>query len=153
MPSGLERDTSSQFGRCQDLGSVLLQKNILHAKVPSRRKYWNSPDSCLGHCFFLCKWNGPEVKVVRLTSSQLVIFEGNPVSASWTGVGTFIFDTVKFGLAQVGTSIALDFVVLAYPLPILFGLHMQRRRKVAVGLIFWLGALYVVLHYHTRISH
>lgn len=45
------------------------------------------------------------------------------------------------GLAQVGTSIVLDLLVLCLPLPIILSLHMPRNRKVAISLIFWLGAL------------
>lgn len=56
-------------------------------------------------------------------------------------MGTFRFDTVALGLAQVGTSIALDFVVLLFPLPVIWTLHMPPRRKIAIGMIFWLGAL------------
>lgn len=60
---------------------------------------------------------------------------------SWTGKGRFRFDTTKFGVAQVGTSIALDIVVLIFPIPVLLGLHMKTRRKIGIALIFWLGAL------------
>ncbi|KAL4736673.1 hypothetical protein BDV11DRAFT_207414 [Aspergillus similis] len=73
--------------------------------------------------------------------SQLVLFEGDPISASWTGIGRFRYDTVAIGESQVGTSIALDFVVLMFPLPVIWRLHMPTRRKIAVALIFWLGAL------------
>jgi hypothetical protein len=45
------------------------------------------------------------------------------------------------GLAQVGTSIALDVIVLTLPLPVIYRLNMKRTRKIAVALIFWLGAL------------
>ncbi|MCJ1351571.1 MAG: hypothetical protein MMC33_001555 [Icmadophila ericetorum] len=70
----------------------------------------------------------------------LVLLEGNPIDTSWTGNGVFRFNVTSFGLAQVGTSIALDILVLVFPLPILYGLHMRTHRKVAIGLIFWLGA-------------
>ncbi|PVI03883.1 hypothetical protein DM02DRAFT_694976 [Periconia macrospinosa] len=69
----------------------------------------------------------------------LVVFQGNPVSASWTGKGTFNFDVVSFGLAQGGTSLALDVLILTFPLPMIWNLHLQRRCKIAVGIIFWLG--------------
>jgi hypothetical protein len=61
------------------------------------------------------------------------------VSASWTGKGRFNFDIVSFGLAQAGTSLTLDILILTFPLPMIWNLHLQRRRKVAVGMIFWLG--------------
>ncbi|KAI1761978.1 hypothetical protein GGR53DRAFT_503358 [Hypoxylon sp. FL1150] len=70
----------------------------------------------------------------------LVLCESDPVSGSWTGQGRFRFEPTPLALGQVGTSIALDVVVLCFPIPIIFGLHMPTRKKVAVGLIFWLGA-------------
>ncbi|CBF83087.1 hypothetical protein AN3257.2 [Aspergillus nidulans FGSC A4] len=73
----------------------------------------------------------------------LVLFEGDPISAAWTGIGRFRYDTVAIGESQVGTSIALDFIVLMFPLPVIWRLHMPTRRKIAVALIFWLGALQV----------
>lgn len=45
------------------------------------------------------------------------------------------------GEAQVGTSIALDVLVLCMPLPIILKLHMTMKKKIGVILIFWLGAL------------
>jgi hypothetical protein len=45
------------------------------------------------------------------------------------------------GLAQVGSSIALDVIVLVLPIPVIYRLNMQPSRKIMVMLIFWLGAL------------
>jgi len=70
----------------------------------------------------------------------LVLLQGNPIQTSWTLQGVFRFDGTALGLAQSGTSIALDIIVLASPLPIIFGLHMDLKRKVGVMFIFWLGA-------------
>ncbi|KAK0631017.1 hypothetical protein B0T17DRAFT_462298, partial [Bombardia bombarda] len=69
----------------------------------------------------------------------LVLTQVDPISASWTG-GRLRYDSVTLGLAQVGSSIALDFVVLCFPLPVISRLHMAAKRKLAVSLIFWLGA-------------
>ncbi len=41
---------------------------------------------------------------------------GDPISAAWTGQGRFRYDVSATGVAQVGTSIALDFAVLCFPL-------------------------------------
>ncbi|RAK90787.1 hypothetical protein BO79DRAFT_252970 [Aspergillus costaricaensis CBS 115574] len=70
----------------------------------------------------------------------LVLLEGDPISMSWTGEGHFRFDTVALGLAQSGTSIALDVAVLLLPIPVLWSLHMRPHKKFGVLLIFWLGA-------------
>lgn len=71
----------------------------------------------------------------------MTLFQGKPVSAAWTGVGVLQFDTVTLGLAQCGSSIALDIIVLLFPIPIILGLHMATRRKIAIIGIFWLGIL------------
>lgn len=70
----------------------------------------------------------------------LVLFQSDPFDGSWTGKGRLRFDSAKLGLAQVGTSIALDFVVLCFPLPIISRLHLVTKKKVAIGMIFWLGS-------------
>lgn len=74
----------------------------------------------------------------------LVLVEIDPFSGTWTGEGKARFNTAALGLAQVGTSIALDVVVLTFPIPVIATLHMPRQRKVAVGMIFWLGSFCVV---------
>ena len=72
---------------------------------------------------------------------QLVIFQVDPVSDAWTGKGHFTVNATAFGLAQAGTSLCLDVLVLVLPLPVLSQLHMKTERKVAVGIILWLGGL------------
>ena len=76
-----------------------------------------------------------------LTMPKLVLLETDPVSGSWTGQGHSRFSPTPLALAQVGTSIGLDIFVLCLPLPFIFKLHMATKKKIAVGLIFWLGAL------------
>ncbi|KAI0542083.1 hypothetical protein GGR58DRAFT_453900 [Xylaria digitata] len=51
----------------------------------------------------------------------------------------FRYDLIAVGLAQVATSIALDVLVLCLPLPVLFRLHMDLKRKWAIVLVFCLG--------------
>lgn len=73
---------------------------------------------------------------------QLILFQGDPITASWTpGRGHLRWNSTALGLAQVGSSIALDVIVLCFPIPVIFGLHMRTQRKVAVTLIFWVGGL------------
>ncbi|RYP09458.1 hypothetical protein DL764_001283 [Monosporascus ibericus] len=54
------------------------------------------------------------------------------------------FNTTALGLAQVASSFVLDIIVLCLPLPVIWGLNMQTKRKVTVVLIFWLGAFCAV---------
>ncbi|MCJ1405150.1 hypothetical protein MMC11_008376 [Xylographa trunciseda] len=70
----------------------------------------------------------------------LLLIQGDPISATWTGIGILRFDSTALGLAQVGSSIILDIIVLCLPVPVIFGLHMRTQRKVAIAMIFWLGA-------------
>lgn len=51
------------------------------------------------------------------------------------------YDLSSMGLAQVGSSIALDIVVLCFPLPIVFRMLLSPRKKFMVFFMFWLGAL------------
>lgn len=65
----------------------------------------------------------------------------DPISGAFTGTGRARFNSASVGLAQVGTSIALDVLVLCFPIPVIFKLQLSTQRKWAVSLIFWLGAL------------
>lgn len=69
---------------------------------------------------------------------------GDPISKAYTGVGVWRYDVEAVGLANVGTSIALDVLVLCLPLPVISTLHLRTRKKVAISLVFWLGILYVI---------
>ena len=81
----------------------------------------------------------------RLDSSlqpyQLVLLQGDPITAAWTGQGIIRFDSTALGLAQVGSSICIDLLVLCTPIPVIAKLHMRPRRKFAIALILWLGSL------------
>ncbi|KUI71215.1 hypothetical protein VM1G_07108 [Cytospora mali] len=90
--------------------------------------------------FRVCVWIAIATVVFwGLVFFFLVLTQVDPISASWTG-GRLRYNSTALGLAQVGTSIALDFVVLCLPLPVISQLHMASKRKLAVSMIFWLGA-------------
>ncbi|KAI1373129.1 hypothetical protein F4677DRAFT_430333 [Hypoxylon crocopeplum] len=70
----------------------------------------------------------------------LTALQGDPLDSPWQlNTGSFRYDIASVGYAQVGSSIALDFLVLCFPLPVISSLHMAFARKVSVALIFWLG--------------
>jgi hypothetical protein len=73
----------------------------------------------------------------------LILFEIDPISFPLTMV-KLRFDTAALGLGQAASSFALDVLVLCLPLPVIFKLNMKWERKVAVALIFWLGAFCAV---------
>jgi hypothetical protein len=75
--------------------------------------------------------------------AQFTLTDARPVSEPWSGHTTLPYDTTALGLAQVGTNLGLDVVVLCFPIPVISRLHMPTSRKVAVGMIFWLGILSV----------
>lgn len=80
------------------------------------------------------------VSVWGLVFFFLVLTQVDPISASFTlGESRLRYNSTALGLAQVATSIALDLLVLCFPLPVISRLNMNRARKVAVSLIFWLG--------------
>lgn len=53
------------------------------------------------------------------------------------------YDLATMGIAQVASSIALDIIVLCFPLPIVFRMLLSPRKKFMVFFMFWLGALWV----------
>jgi hypothetical protein len=72
----------------------------------------------------------------------LLLFLYDPVDAAWGArPGVPRFDAAMLGYAQVGSSIALDVLVLCLPLPLIYKLHLEKKRKIAIAFIFWLGAL------------
>ena len=75
----------------------------------------------------------------------MIAFQVDLVEATWKGGGRFRFDSSKLGLAQVGSSIALDAIVLCFPLPVISTLRLERKKKWSIGFIFWLGSLCVVV--------
>lgn len=73
----------------------------------------------------------------------IVLLEIDPIAFPLTAV-TLRYDSTAVGLAQVSSSFTLDIIVLCLPLRLISQLHMKRSRKVAVILIFWLGAFCAV---------
>jgi hypothetical protein len=48
-------------------------------------------------------------------------------------------DPVMLSLARAGSSLALDIVILAYPIPKIAKLHITPQRKLSIALVFALG--------------
>lgn len=98
----------------------------------------------MGIDFLFCKYSirRHSVQVAKkLTTYQIILLQGKPVSAAWTGIGILQFDTVKVGLSLCATSMGLDIIVLCLPIPVILGLHMNTQRKIAVIGMFSLGLL------------
>lgn len=53
---------------------------------------------------------------------------------------------VPSGYAMVATDIATDLITLLIPIPIVLGLHMDKRRKMLTLLAFLIGALLVITY-------
>ncbi|KAI0198932.1 hypothetical protein F4808DRAFT_231209 [Astrocystis sublimbata] len=70
----------------------------------------------------------------------LTALQGDPLDSPWKLTGGFRYDITAIGYAQVGSNIALDFIVLSLPLPVISKLRMARTRKISLSLILWLGA-------------
>ncbi|KUI65713.1 hypothetical protein VM1G_00061 [Cytospora mali] len=73
----------------------------------------------------------------------VVLLEIDPVAFPLTEV-TLRLNSTTIGLAQVASSFTLDIIVLCLPLPVISRLNMKSQRKIAVVMIFWLGAFCVV---------
>lgn len=133
--------THSRRQRRQDRHSSVLPTFVRHPKIQDR-----DVDS---HCHNRVLWyhilygeRSTDCKPLRLlTRPQLFIFQLDPISAAWTGLGRLRFDDYAVGIAQAALSMVLDIMVLTFPLPMIFQLHMPLRRKVFLALIFWLGIL------------
>ncbi|KAI0883800.1 uncharacterized protein GGS22DRAFT_166123 [Annulohypoxylon maeteangense] len=73
----------------------------------------------------------------------VIFLELDPITFPLTTV-RFRFDSTALGLGQVASSFTLDLIVLCLPLPVISRLNMKSERKIALILIFWLGAFCVV---------
>ncbi|KAI1858734.1 hypothetical protein JX265_010406 [Neoarthrinium moseri] len=95
--------------------------------------------------FKKCAWTAiGVVSIWGVLFFLLVLVQIEAISLSDMFKSKLRFDSTAMGIAQVGTSIALDFVVLCFPLPVISRLQMGRNRKWAVALIFWLGIFCVL---------
>ncbi|KAK8117398.1 uncharacterized protein PG998_005679 [Apiospora kogelbergensis] len=68
-----------------------------------------------------------------------ILFQGDPRDFIVEGKQEFVLDPIAVGQAQVVGTLVLDFVVLLFPLPMIFGLQMPMKRKIGLALVFWLG--------------
>ncbi|KAL2273547.1 hypothetical protein FJTKL_04448 [Diaporthe vaccinii] len=88
----------------------------------------------------VCIWIAIGVIVawcIVFTGLLITLFD--PISESWHGA-RMRYDLTTMGLAQVGSSFALDVLVLCFPLPIVFSMLLSPRKKFMVFFMFWLGA-------------
>ena len=70
-----------------------------------------------------------------------MLFAGDPISDSWTHMGTPRYDFAPMLEAYAYTDILIDVIVLAMPIPMIRSLHLDMKRKLSVGGIFSLGLL------------
>ncbi|KAI1474783.1 hypothetical protein K445DRAFT_315183 [Daldinia sp. EC12] len=73
-----------------------------------------------------------------------VLFQIDPVSLEQIDKVRLRYNSTALGYAQVSTSIALDVLVLCFPLPVIYRLHMNLKRKLLILCVFWLGIFCVV---------
>lgn len=74
-----------------------------------------------------------------------IVFQCSPVSVLWTMLEMdqrpFCVDTMPFFYANSISDVLLDVAILAMPVPLVWGLRLSVRKKLAVGGMFMLGAL------------
>ncbi|KUJ07234.1 uncharacterized protein LY89DRAFT_743236 [Mollisia scopiformis] len=88
----------------------------------------------------------------------VMLFAGDPISDSWTHLGHPRYNVAAMLVASSYTDIIIDIAVLALPIPLIKGLHLDTKRKLSVVGIFSLGLFCVVassvrLHYFVQFSH
>lgn len=90
------------------------------------------------------------------------MFSSTPISDSWTSLehrtGHSVISIPDFQLSLAAINLALDFTIVCMPLFVISKLHMDRKRKWAVGGIFMLGAFCCVasiirLYWFVRLKH
>ncbi|KAI2628671.1 hypothetical protein GGR54DRAFT_356489 [Hypoxylon sp. NC1633] len=124
------------------LGSCLVQLPLTAVKIAILLFYKRIFPTRI---FAICTWVAiAVVSVWGVAFFFLVLFQISPVSLELIDKVHLTYDSTALGLAQVATSIALDVVVLCFPLPVIYNLHMNRKRKWLIFLVFWLGAFCVV---------
>ncbi|KAI1183939.1 hypothetical protein F5B17DRAFT_104779 [Nemania serpens] len=124
------------------LGSVLVQLPLTSVKIAILLFYKRIFAT---RTFAIWVWVA--ITIVSLWGALfffLVLFQITPLNFEIINKVTLRYDSTALGLAQVATSIALDVLVLCMPIPVLFRLRMDPKRKWAVFFIFWLGIFCVV---------
>jgi hypothetical protein len=80
----------------------------------------------------------------------LTIFSCNPVPAWWNrDLRGKCLDITALAYANSASAIAQDVVLVVFPLACIRRLNMKRYRKLAVGFMFSIGTLYVMLSSHS----
>ncbi|KAL8907023.1 MAG: hypothetical protein Q9171_006026 [Xanthocarpia ochracea] len=73
------------------------------------------------------------------------MFSSKPISASWEHpghrIGRSVINYPVFLISMAAINSALDLVTVCLPLPVISKLHMNTKRKWAVGGVFMLGGL------------
>lgn len=84
-----------------------------------------------------------------LATLAALLLAATPISRFWTTSPTEKHTIMKIKLAAfvaatAGIDLSLDIIIIALPLPQIRGLHIDRRKKIAISAVFLLGALCTV---------
>ncbi len=84
---------------------------------------------------------------IYLSNFFSFMLQCDPVSKFWIPLspGTCI-DQNSFYLASAIINVVGDVAVLSLPLPVVWGLHTSKNKKLSLSFLFLLGALYVFPH-------
>ncbi|KAI1355955.1 hypothetical protein F5Y01DRAFT_268129 [Xylaria sp. FL0043] len=124
------------------LGTILVQVPLTLVKVAILLFYKRIFTT---RNFAICVWVAIAlISTWGILFGVLEIFQIDPVSLDLIVNAPLRFNSNALGLAQVGSSIALDVLVLCFPIPLIFRLHMSRKRKWQLFGIFWLGFFCVI---------
>ena len=100
-----------------------------------------------GRLFDIAVWTGIAVATIWTISFFFAnVFQCWPIETNWTGWGNVHKKCIHVNqmiIAQAYTDIFTDVLILSLPLPNIWVLQIPPRHKVAISLIFLLGALTV----------
>lgn len=86
-------------------------------------------------------WIAHIINIAWLVAYTLLeIFQCKPISKFWKpmGPGKCLLQS-KIYIGAAAPSVAIDLLVLMLPLPLLWGLHTSRARKLGIIIVFILG--------------
>ncbi|KAI0444320.1 hypothetical protein F4803DRAFT_512124 [Xylaria telfairii] len=124
------------------LGTILVQLPLSSVKIAILLFYKRIFTT---RTFAICVWiTITLISIWGVLFAILELFQIDPISLELIVHARLRFDSTALGLAQVGSSIALDVLVLCFPVPLIFRLHMSQKRRWQLFLVFWLGLFCVI---------
>ena len=128
--------------RCQSFLHFVLQKDFHLPALQGSLQCVDSCDLCMDNGIVYCK---PRFSNHRLCS---LVNESQIESLnSWNSIGfwnTKLLDYSSFNLSMAVLDFAFDILILILPVPAVYQLNMDARKKAYLTAVFSLGSMYVL---------